>query len=95
MFFDARGYLFVGGPQGVTVFDGQGHSMLYENGNFTSILYDRLNDRVLVTGFGDNQGVYEASIFQVPEPSSVILMLVAALALTPALRRRFRSRLSA
>jgi hypothetical protein len=95
MFFDARGYLFVGGPNGVRVFDGQGHSMLYDNGDFTSIVYDRLNDRVLVTGFGDNQGVYEASIFQVPEPSSVVLMLVAALALTPAVRRRCRSRLSA
>jgi hypothetical protein len=90
MFFDARGYLFVGGPNGVMVFDGSGNSRLYDNNGFTSIVYDSVNDRVLVTGFGEYQGLYEANLFQVPEPSSVLLALIAGVALVPAARRRFR-----
>jgi hypothetical protein len=92
LFFDARGYLFAGGPNGVTVFDANGNSKFYDNGNFTNVTYDSFNDRVLVTGFGDFQGIYPAAMFQVPEPSTIVLALVAAAALVPAARRRARLR---
>lgn len=92
MFFDARGFLLVGGGSGVTVFDPEGNSRLYDNGGFTGIDYDPVNDRVLVTGFGNFQGVYSAEVFQVPEPSTLALVLMGMLALVPKVRRLRRSR---
>lgn len=78
MFLDARGYLFVGGPDGIAVFDTAGHTALYDNGGYTSITYDPLHDRLLVTGFGNQQGIYPASMFHVPEPGTATLALLAA-----------------
>ena len=95
MFFDARGYLFVGGPLGIAVFDSAGNSNFYDNGDYTSIAYDSVNDRVFVTGFGDQQGLYPASLFQVPEPSTVLLAGLGLLTFAPAARRRLRRRLGA
>ncbi len=92
MFFDARGFLFVGGPNGVTVFDGAGNSNFYDNSGFTGIVYDSVFDRVLVTGFGDHQGLYPASTFQVPEPGTVLLAGLGLLMLAPAARGRLRGR---
>lgn len=88
MFFDARGFLFVGGPNGVTLFDSLGNSNFYDNSGFTSVVYDSVNDRILVTGFGDYQGLYPASLFQVPEPSSVLLAGLGLLMFVPVVRRR-------
>ena len=79
MFFDHRGYLFVGGGNGVTVFDALGHAATYDNGGYTNVTYDPLDDRVLVTGFGQQQGIYPASAFAVPEPSTLALATAGAL----------------
>jgi hypothetical protein len=93
MFFDQRGYLFVGGPNGLTVFDTSGNYVLYENNGFTSVDYDPFSDRFLVRSFGDQQGMYAAAdFFVVPEPATAALGLLAAIALGP-LVRRARARL--
>jgi len=81
LFFDARGFLFAGGPDGVTVFDPAGNGVVYENNGHTGAVYDPLNDRVLVTGFGDHQGLYPASMFVVPEPGGLALAVGAILAI--------------
>jgi len=88
MAVDARGYLFAGGPQGITVFDTQGHGRLYDNGGYSTATYDPANDRVLVTGYGNFQGIYPASLFTVPEPSTALLALLGLLVLP--LSRRMR-----
>ncbi len=90
MFFDPRGYMFVGGPDGVTVFDTSGNARLFNNNGFTSVVYDSFHDQVYVSGFGDFQGMYATSSFLVPEPSSAVLALMASLALVVRLRRRRR-----
>ena len=96
LFFDARGFLFAGGPNGVTVFDTQGNSLLYENNGFTGVGYDPLNDRLLVTGFGDHQGLYPASMFPVPEPATAVLALgFLVVILIPRWRRMGRRSLTA
>lgn len=82
MFYDARGFLFVGGPGGLTVFDTSGASMFYDNGGFSSVVYDPFGDRFLLTGFGSQQGIYPAAMFfHVPEPGSVALALMAGISL--------------
>jgi len=91
MFFDSRGFLFVGGPNGVTVFDTNGEARLYDNSGFTSVVYDPASDLVLVTGFGAEQGIYPASLFQVPEPSALVLAAIAGVALIAVRRRKTRS----
>ena len=90
MFFDQRGLLFVGGGDGVTVFDTLGHSRLYSNNGYSVVTYDSHDNAVLVTGFGDHQGIYLASMFAVPEPSTALLALLGLLSLP--LRRRMRRR---
>ncbi len=90
MFFDQRRFLFVGGGDGVTVFDTIGNSRLYTNNGYSAVTYDSHNNAVLVTGYGDHQGIYPASIFTVPEPSTAALALVGLLLLP--LRRRMRRR---
>ncbi len=91
MFFDARGYLFVGGPNGLTVFNPSGQFEFYDNGGFTSVIYDSFSDRVFVSGFGNQQGVYPAAMFfNVPEPSTLALSLLASLALARHVWRRRR-----
>jgi hypothetical protein len=67
MFFDAAGRLFVGGSEGVTVFTKHGNSRVFDNSGYTTVTYDLLDDRVLVTGFGNEQGIYDASSFVVPQ----------------------------
>ncbi len=67
MFFDAAGRLFVGGSDGVTVFTTHGNSRVFDNSGYTTVTYDPLDDRVLVTGFGNEQGIYNASSFVVPQ----------------------------
>ncbi|REK12021.1 MAG: hypothetical protein DWQ37_13465 [Planctomycetota bacterium] len=89
LFFDARGYLFAGGPSGVTVF-GNGIVETYENNGFTLVDYDPVNDLVLVTGFGDHQGLYPASMFLIPEPSALLLAACWLAVFLPAWRRRHR-----
>ncbi len=90
LFFDARGYLFAGGPNGVTVFDTAGNSEFYDNSGFTTVDYDPVHDLVLVTGFGDQQGLYPASMFFTPEPGALALAAIAIVALLPSLRRKWR-----
>ena len=87
MFFDARGFLFVGGPEGVTVFDTQGHGRLFDNQGFTSVDYDPFQDRFLVTGYGTEQGIYPAASFLVPEPTAGLLAVLLALCVAPLVRR--------
>jgi hypothetical protein len=87
MFFDARGFLFVGGADGVTVFDTSGHSRLYDNQGFTSVDYDPTQDRFLVTGFGTEQGIYPAAAFLVPEPGAGVLAAFLGLCLVPLVQR--------
>jgi hypothetical protein len=91
LFFDARGYLFAGGPDGMTVF-GDGQIAVYENSGFTSIDYDPVHDLVLVTGFGEHQGLYPASMFLIPEPHTLLLAACGAWGLIPVWRRRLRRR---
>jgi hypothetical protein len=67
MFFDAAGRLFVGWSDGVTVFTTHGNSRVFDNEGYTTVTYDPLDDRVLVTGFGNEQGIYNASSFVVPQ----------------------------
>lgn len=90
LFFDARGFLFAGGPDGVTVFGPGGNAVLYDNGGFTGVTYDSLNDRLLVTGFGEHQGLYPASML-VPEPATAALALGwMVVVLVPRWRRAWR-----
>jgi hypothetical protein len=96
MFFDARGFLFVGGPNGLTVFDTGGASIFYDNGGFSGIVYDPFGDRFLLTGWGLEQGIYPASMFfHVPEPSSVVLALMAGISLLGCIGRNRRRRVAA
>ena len=88
MFLDARGYLFAGGPDGVTVFNPSSHARLFDNGGYTTVTYDPALDRVLVTGFGNQQGIYPASMFLAPEPTSGVLAGSAVLIFIPWARRR-------
>jgi hypothetical protein len=92
MFFDHRGYLFVGGDNGVTVFDALGHAATYDDAGYTQVTYDPLDDRVLVTGFGQQQGIYPASAFAVPEPSTWALAAAGALWLAVGRARRGKRR---
>ncbi|MGW8257073.1 MAG: PEP-CTERM sorting domain-containing protein [Thermoguttaceae bacterium] len=82
MFFDANGYLFAGGNEGITCFRPNGEvSMVLDMGIYTSLVYNPLNDQVLaVTGFtGETGTVYNASDFEtVPEPSAILLLFVGA-----------------
>lgn len=92
MFVDARGYLFVGGPDGITVFDQGGNFRLYENGGFTSVDYDPVSDRFLARGFGNEQGIYPAAVFLVPEPATAVLAILSGVLFIPlAWRMRRRS----
>lgn len=76
MFFDARGNLFVGGPNGATVFNPNGGSQFYSTGasSFPIVMYNATNDQFALTlnGFNDPQGlgfsprIYRAADFEVP-----------------------------
>jgi hypothetical protein len=92
LFFDARGYLFAGGPDGITVFDPSGTAVVYENTFYTSIDYDAENDLVLVTGYGLHRGLYPASMFQVPEPATFVLAFGWFVVVLAFARRRVRRR---
>jgi hypothetical protein len=92
MFIDARGFLFVGGPDGVTVFDTSGNARLYDNQGFTIVDYDPTQDRFLVTGFGSEQGIYPAAAFLVPEPGAGTLALLLGMCVAPLVRRGRRTR---
>jgi hypothetical protein len=91
MFFDARGFLFVGGPSGVTVFDPSGNFRLYENGGFTTVDYDPFGDRLFVRGFGNEQGIYDAAMLLVPEPTAAVLATCALIPFVLLVRRARRA----
>src|SRR5207253_240884 len=76
MSFDSRGNLFVGGPDGVSVFNSSGGSQLYATGasSFPIVMYNAANDQFAFTlnGFNDPQGlgfnprIYRAAEFAAP-----------------------------
>jgi fibronectin-binding autotransporter adhesin len=68
MIFDARGYLFVGGSNGVAVFNTSGASQLYGTGPDTlpSVAYNATNDQVAITPFASVPSIYHAGDFTVP-----------------------------
>ena len=100
MFFDKRGYLFVGGAQftnyelgiydqGIAVFapDGSGRTYDLGPGWIGSLVYDPNLDQFFAQTWGDSTfNVYNAAAF-VPEPASLLLPAMASLSL---LRRRQR-----
>jgi autotransporter-associated beta strand protein len=80
MFFDARGDLFVGGPNGIAVFDPSGESQSYSTGtgSFPSISRNAMNDQFALTlggsdplNLGYSPLVYRAADFNVPSPTPV------------------------
>jgi hypothetical protein len=88
MFFDAHGDLFAGGGEGLTVFDPQGNPTFYDNNGYTYLNYDPFFDRVLVTGFGTQQGIYPTAALAVPEPAAWMLAVCGSLGCAAAMRRR-------
>jgi autotransporter-associated beta strand protein len=76
MFFDARGNFFVGGPDGVAVFNKNGASQVYNTGagSNPAVSYNPTNDQfaMYLIGFNDPQGlgfkplIYNASAFNAP-----------------------------
>jgi autotransporter-associated beta strand protein len=80
MFFDARGNLFTGGPNGVAVFDKSGASQVYGTGTstFPVVSYNAANNQFALTlgGFNDPMHlgssplIYRAADFNVPAPST-------------------------
>ena len=81
MFFDARGNLFAGGPDGVTVFNPNGAGQLYGTGpsTFPVVMHNSVNDQfsLMLNGFSDplNLGfsprIYRTDDFGVPAPAVV------------------------
>ena len=81
MFFDARGDLFVGGPNGIAVFDQSGASQSYSTGvdSFPSISPNAVNDQFALLLGGTNDPlslgysplIYRAADFSVPSPAPV------------------------
>ncbi|MFI5377822.1 MAG: PEP-CTERM sorting domain-containing protein [Tepidisphaerales bacterium] len=86
MFFDSRGYLFVGGNEGVAVFAPDGTGQVYDLGlGYVTLTYNPAADQFFAKPFsGDTLNVYNAAAF-VPEPAALLLPALAALGL---LRRR-------
>jgi hypothetical protein len=83
MFFDAHGYLFSGGNEGITCFapDGAVSSVL-DMGNYTSLIYNPFNDQILaITDYAGTIGtIYNAVDLElVPEPGVLILLGMAAI----------------
>lgn len=88
MFFDARGFLFAGGPNGLEVLDPTtGHTGFYSTGlnTYAVTLYNPFNDELALYTEGDgfdpnpfpNPMIFNASQFAVvPEPASVALALL-------------------
>ena len=96
MFFDERDYLFSGGNEGLTVFRPDGSSGTFDVGDsfYASVSYNPYNDQVLVLT-NDISGNVVADIYHagdflstVPEPSTMVLLLMAAAAGAIAWRRR-------
>ncbi len=66
MFFDARGYLFVGGQDGVTVFNKNGVAKSYVVApySYPSVSYNSANDQFSVQLYGDpHLSIYNAGAF--------------------------------
>ncbi|MGD0653920.1 MAG: PEP-CTERM sorting domain-containing protein [Thermoguttaceae bacterium] len=93
LFFDAHGYLFAGGNEGITCFAPDGTvSAVLDMGYYTSLIYNPFNDQILALT-GSMGTIYNASDFEaVPEPSIFVLIAIAALGL---LVRRARSTIAA
>jgi autotransporter-associated beta strand protein len=82
MFFDARGNLFVGGPNGVTVLNSNGAAQLYGTGpsTFPVVMHNLTNDQFSLTlnGFSDPMSlgfsprIYKATDFAVPAPAAFV-----------------------
>jgi autotransporter-associated beta strand protein len=73
MLFDARGNLFVGGPDGVAVIDKNGAGQLYGTGpsSYAAVTYNPTNDQIVITPYGSNPSIYHSSSFNVPTSPSV------------------------
>ncbi len=68
MFFDSRGLLFTGGPDGLTVLDDQGHSWFYSTGpnSFPSVTYNAKTDQFALFTYGANPMIFNAGQFAGP-----------------------------
>ncbi len=79
LFFDADGYLFSGGNEGITCFKPDGTvSTVLDTGQYTSLVYNPMNDQILAIPYspGTTGMVFNARDFEsVPEPSTVALIL--------------------
>jgi hypothetical protein len=78
MFIDPRGFLFVGGGTGVTVFNTAGVGTTFDvgGGGYAGITYNPVTNQFLASTFGgENDGdVFDASEFvPVPEPAAIVL----------------------
>ncbi len=91
MFFDARGYLFVGGNEGVAVFTPDGAGLAYDLGlGYVSVTYNPATDSFFAKPWsGDTLNLYSAAAF-VPEPGGLILLTPATTLLARRLSRRRR-----
>jgi hypothetical protein len=80
MFFDANGYLFSGGTEGITCFKPDGSvSNVLDMGAYTSLVYNAFNDEVLAIPYfpGTTGWVFSAHDFEsVPEPGTLCLMAI-------------------
>lgn len=97
MFFDARGYLYAGGNEGLTVFRPDGTSETYDlgAGSYCSFAYNPALDQILAMLYGTTFLVYNAAGFlpgefpaPVPEPSTLVLLGLGASVLVWHRRRR-------
>jgi autotransporter-associated beta strand protein len=81
MFFDARGNLFAGGPDGVTVFNASGAGQLYGTGpsTFPVVMHNSVNDQFSLTlngvndpmNLGFSPRIYRTDDFGVPALAAV------------------------
>ena len=73
MLFDARGALFVGGPNGAAVIDKNGAAQFYGTGpsSYAAVTYNPTNDQIAITPYGSSPSIYRSADFNVPTSPSV------------------------